>query len=365
MGVDSVGTSKLDYEKQIYDLNQMLLLFRSLSSTFELSKLIESILYTTMAQMRVTGAGMFILDPIQDNAYEMGDYYINVDPDPIIVYSIPRASPLIEKLEAKPIAYTMQEVKAMIPGTKEARMLDSLNPTLLIPFVTKKKMNGLLFLGEHLEFGGEFSAYDKKQIEDIASLAAITVNNASLLEISSTDMTTHLKFKYYFFNVLSDRLEEALASNVPVSVLMFDIDFFKSVNDSYGHACGDYILEKVAHIIKKSIRSRDLASRYGGEEFTIMLNKTTSVNAVKVAERIRHNIEQYDFIYNNKHLRITLSGGVTTFSAEENPAKSANLLVDQADRALYFSKEHGRNCVTFADAAILASIEHHKEGFLK
>ena len=121
-------------------------------------------------------------------------------------------------------------------------------------------------------------------------------------------------------------------------------------------------IEKVAYIIKKSIRSRDLASRYGGEEFTIMLNKTTSENAVKVAERIRRNIEQYDFTYNNKHLRITLSGGVTTFSAEKNPAKSANILVDQADRALYFSKEHGRNCITFADEEMLASIEHHREG---
>ncbi|MBR1912815.1 MAG: GGDEF domain-containing protein [Treponema sp.] len=362
MTEDTAVPSRLDYEKQIYDLNQTLLLFRSLSSTFELPKLIESILYTTMAQMRVTGAGMFILDPIQDNAYNMGDYYINVDPDPIVSYSIPRTSALVEKLETKPRAYTLQEVKAMIPGSKESRMLDSLNPTLLIPFVTKKKMNGLLFLGEHLEFGGEFSAYDKKQIADIASIAAITVNNASLLEISSTDMTTHLKFKYYFFNVLSDRLEEALASDVPLSVLMFDIDFFKAVNDSFGHACGDYILEKVAYIIKKSIRSRDLASRYGGEEFTIMLNKTTAENAVKVAERIRHNIEQYDFTYNNKHLRITLSGGVTTFTSAKNPAKNANILVDQADRALYFSKEHGRNCVTFADDAMLASIAHHKEG---
>ena len=359
---DTVGPSRLDYEKQIYDLNQMLLVFRSLSSTFELSKLIESILYTTMAQMRVMGAGMFILDPIRDDAYNMGDYYINVDPDPIISYSISRTSPLIEKLESKPRPYTLQEIKTMVPGTREAKMLESLAPTLLIPFVTKKKMNGLLFLGEHLEFGGEFSNYDKKQIADISSLAAITVNNASLLEISSTDMTTHLKFKYYFFNVLSDRLEEALASDVPVSVLMFDIDFFKSVNDSFGHACGDYILEKVAYIIKKSIRSRDLASRYGGEEFTIMLNKTTSENAVKVAERIRRNIEQYDFTYNNKHLRITLSGGVTTFSTEKNPAKSANILVDQADRALYFSKEHGRNCITFADEEMLASIEHHREG---
>ncbi len=362
MGEDSGGLSKLDYEKQIYDLNQTLLLFRSLSSTFELSKLIESILYTTMAQMRVTGAGMFILDPIHDNAYNMDDYYINFEPNPIIYYSIPRNSILIEKMESTPRAYSLQEIKAMIPGSKELRILDSLNPTLLIPFVTKKKMNGLLFLGEHLEFGREYSDYDKKQIADIASIAAITVNNASLLEISSTDMTTHLKFKYYFFNVLSDRLEEALSSDVPLSVLMFDIDFFKSVNDSFGHACGDYILEEVAHVIKKSIRSRDLASRYGGEEFTIMLNKTTAENAIKVAERIRRNIEQYDFSYNSKHLRITMSGGVTTFSSVKNPAKSANILVDQADRALYFSKEHGRNCITFADDAMLASIEHHKEG---
>lgn len=362
MTEDFGGISRLDYEKQIYDLNQMLLLFRSLCTTLELPKLIESILYTTMAQMRVTGAGMFILDPIQDTEFNMRDYFINVDPDPIVEYSISKTSPLIEKFESNPHAYTFAELKTLFSGTKEIRMLSTLNPTLLVPFVAKKKMNGLLFLGDHIESGVEFTSYDKKQITDIVSLAAIAVNNASLVEISSTDMTTHLKFKYYFFNVLSDRLEEAFSSNVPVSVLMFDIDFFKHVNDTFGHACGDYILEKVAYIIRKSIRARDLASRYGGEEFTIMLNKTTSENAVKVAERIRRNIENYDFVYGDNHLHITMSGGVTTFTADDNPAKSANILVDQADRALYISKEGGRNRVTFADETVLSSIEHHKKG---
>lgn len=361
MAEDSGTLLRLDYEKHIYDLNQMMLLFRSLCSTIEMPKLIESVLYTTMAQMHVAGAGMFILDPLKENAYRMEDYYINIELDPIIEYYIPRTSALIAKLEANPVTYTMSELKNLFSGTKELRMLNSLNPSLLVPFITKKKMNGLLFLGEQLEAGREFSKYDRKQITDIASCAAIAVNNASLLEISSTDMTTHLKFKYYFFNILSDRLEEALSSDTPLSVLMFDIDFFKSVNDSFGHACGDFILGQVAYIIKKSIRSRDLASRYGGEEFTIMLNKTTADNAVKVAERIRNNIERHDFMYNGKHLKVTLSGGVTTFSSDRNPAKSANILVDQADRALYYSKEHGRNRITFADDSIISSIIHHKK----
>ena len=347
-----------EYEKEIYDLKQMIEISRSLCTTLELSKLIESTLFITMAQMHVLGAGIFILNSVDSFAYSLGNNYNGFDVDMSREYSIPMASTLVEYIvENRDQVFTLKELEKHISGSKELKLLQSLNITLLVPLVLKNRVNGLLVLGERFASGAEdgavYDEYDKQQVSIIASLAAVAINNASLLELSSTDMMTHLKLKYYFFNVLSDKLDSAIMQDVHLSVLMFDIDFFKKLNDTYGHACGDYVLQQVASLIKGSIRSQDLASRYGGEEFTVLLSDTNKKDAVFIADRIRKNIEAYDFEYENKHMKVTVSGGVAVFSSETNPVKSAKALVDQADQALYVSKRNGRNRVTFADPSFL------------
>ncbi len=347
-----------EYEKEIYDLKQMIEISRSLCTTLELSKLIESTLFITMAQMHVLAAGIFILNSVDSFAYSLGNNYNGFDVDMSKEYSIPMASTLVEYIvENREQVFTLKDLEKHITGSKELKLLQSLNITLLVPLVLKNRVNGLLVLGERFAAGAEdgavYDEYDKQQISIIASLAAVAINNASLLELSSTDMMTHLKLKYYFFNVLTDKLDSAIMQDVHLSVLMFDIDFFKKFNDTYGHACGDYVLQQVASLIKGSIRSQDLASRYGGEEFTVLLSDTNKKDAVFIADRIRKNIEAYDFEYENKHMKVTVSGGVAVFSSETNPVKSAKALVDQADQALYVSKRNGRNRVTFADPSFL------------
>lgn len=347
-----------EYEKEIYDLKQMIEISRSLCTTLELSKLIESTLFITMAQMHVLAAGIFILNSVDSFAYSLGNNYNGFDVDMSKEYSIPMASTLVEYIvENREQVFTLKDLEKHITGSKELKLLQSLNITLLVPLVLKNRVNGLLVLGERFAAGAEdgavYDEYDKQQISIIASLAAVAINNASLLELSSTDMMTHLKLKYYFFNVLTDKLDSAIMQDVHLSVLMFDIDFFKKFNDTYGHACGDYVLQQVASLIKGSIRSQDLASRYGGEEFTVLLSDTNKKDAVFIADRIRKNIEAYDFEYENMHMKVTVSGGVAVFSSETNPVKSAKALVDQADQALYVSKRNGRNRVTFADPSFL------------
>lgn len=347
-----------EYEKEIYDLKQMIEISRSLCTTLELSKLIESTLFITMAQMHVLAAGIFILNSVDSFAYSLGNNYNGFDVDMSKEYSIPMASTLVEYIvENRDQVFTLKDLEKHISGSKELKLLQSLNITLLVPLVLKNRVNGLLVLGERFASGAEdgavYDEYDKQQVSIIASLAAVAINNASLLELSSTDMMTHLKLKYYFFNVLTDKLDSAIMQDVHLSVLMFDIDFFKKFNDTYGHACGDYVLQQVASLIKGSIRSQDLASRYGGEEFTVLLSDTNKKDAVFIADRIRKNIEAYDFEYENKHMKVTVSGGVAVFSSETNPVKSAKALVDQADQALYVSKRNGRNRVTFADPSFL------------
>ncbi|MCR5621044.1 MAG: GGDEF domain-containing protein [Treponema sp.] len=348
-------------EKEIFDLEQTLNLFKSLCTTIELPKLIQSILYTSMAQMRVTGAGMFTMGTLESGSFRLGSNVFNLELDPVGKYIIPMKSPLVSTLSSFAAPVTLGQLKDKIPVCKDLDTIGSLKPTLVVPLIFRRRVNGILLLGERIENGDEidlgYSEYEKKQIATLASLGAVAVNNASLVEISSTDMMTHLKYKYYFYNILSDRMEASLNSNSVLSVIMFDIDFFKKVNDTYGHNCGDYILASVASIIKKSIRGKDLAARYGGEEFTLLLSGESGRNACKVAERIRKMVETYPFEYQGQQIHITISGGVAEFSTEMNSNLSPEELVDVADKALYVSKNKGRNRITYAYPVLMTALD--------
>ena len=343
-------------EKEIFDLEQTLNLFKSLCTTIELPKLIQSILYTSMAQMRVTGAGLFTIGTLESGSFRLGANAVNLEVSPVVKYSILTKSPLVSTLSRLAVPVTLAQLRDMIPVCKDLDTVESLKPTLVVPLIFRRRVNGILLLGERIQINeGDdlaYSDYEKNQIATLASLGAIAVNNASLVEISSTDM-----YKYYFYNILSDRMEASLNSDGILSVIMFDIDFFKKVNDTYGHNCGDYILASVASIIKKSIRGKDLAARYGGEEFTLLLSGESGRNACRVAERIRKMVENYAFEYQGQRINITISGGVAEFSNEMNSNLSPEELVDVADKALYISKNKGRNRITFAYPVLMAALE--------
>lgn len=342
------------YEAKLYNYGQLLEVSRSLCSTLELPQLIETIIYSIMGQMSVLGGGLFIKESFDSNTFKLGGNHSGLDLDPSYSYEIFSDSRLMVVLSSKERVYTIAELEKLVgKDDYDIKSLRTLKPSLIVPLFLKNRVNGILVLGERL--GNAFSDYDKKQILINASIMSIAVNNASLVEQSSTDMMTHLKLKYYFFNALTDKLDSALSQNLPLSVIMFDIDHFKRFNDTYGHACGDYVLQTVAKIIRNGIRGQDMASRYGGEEFTVMLYDTSLEEAKLVAERIRTSIQNYDFTYENQHMKVTISGGISVFSTDNNPINSASQLVNQADQALYLSKRNGRNRVTYADPAVIAA----------
>lgn len=347
------------YEKKIYDLKTLLEISRSLCSTIEFSQLIESILYTCMGQFRVLGAGVFVPEPLDSDYFVLNRNYNGLELDPNVTYRISVSNPLINVITKNDRVFTIDELKAEVPAYADLEAISSLKPSLIVPLVQRNHLDGILVLGEKISLPEEqgYSSYEKELILTIASLAAVAIYNSTLLERSSTDMMTHLKLKYFFYNVLTDKLDAAMVQNLPLAVIMFDIDFFKRFNDTYGHACGDYVLQTVAKIIRSCIRSCDLASRYGGEEFTVMLDKTGKDDAMTVAERIRQHVEEYDFCYENQHVKVTISIGVTVFDSEKNLVSSPKQLVDQADQALYVSKRSGRNRVTFADERLISEIK--------
>jgi diguanylate cyclase (GGDEF)-like protein len=127
---------------------------------------------------------------------------------------------------------------------------------------------------------------------------------------------------------------------------MIDIDFFKKVNDTYGHSCGDAVLKHVARVIQSSVRGNDLAARYGGEEFCLLLPEADAERATQAAERVRCSIEASPTSYEGRSLAVTVSLGVAHYDPKRD--LSGKALIDRADQALYDSKQNGRNRVTLS-----------------
>ena len=339
----------MQYEKRIYDLEQLLDIAKSLCSTLDFSNLLESIVYICMAQMHVLGAEIFIRDFITEKSFYLEtSQEKNVD-NPDNKVSISGESPIITKMVELNKPVTLKDLKKSVGKCQDFAILEALSPTLIVPLVLQGHLNGLLILQERIAIEDDttYNEYEKKQIMLLASLASVAIYNASLLEMSSTDMMTHLKLKYYFYSRLSTTLDRAVDKKQKISVLMFDIDFFKKFNDTYGHECGDFVLISVAELIKKSLRDSDIACRYGGEEFTVLLTNTGKKEALMVAERIRTTIENNDFVYEDKHFNVTISGGVSVFDGSKHAIISSNAFVNQADKALYVSKNKGRNRISF------------------
>ncbi|MBR1640094.1 MAG: sensor domain-containing diguanylate cyclase [Treponema sp.] len=346
---DAVSQQALEqtvqYEKKIYDLEQMLDIAKSFCQNLDFNNLLESIVYICMAQMHVLGAEIFVRNLMKDDCFILETERSRTDE----IITLPVVDPISDKLLELRNAITYEELKAAVPDSPSFKVLDMYNPTLIVPLIQKNHLNGLLLLQERIAIEDDvsYTEYERAQMMTIASLASVAINNASLVETSSTDMMTKLKLKYYFFNVLSDAIDNAFLQQQKLSVLMFDIDFFKKFNDTYGHECGDFVLIGVADLIKKSLRESDVASRYGGEEFTVMLTNTGMEEAMLVAERIRAAIDEHDFVFNDQHLHVTISVGVSVFDASSNLVNSPSELVNQADQGLYMSKSNGRNKVTY------------------
>ena len=338
-------------ERNIYNLSQLLEISKSFASTLESKTLAESLLYTCLGQMHVLAAGIFSLKQVGSSDYTLDESSVGFDLLPQINYSFNETEGLIPYLNETSKSTSIDELEEVLKDSYDLVILKSLNVTLVVPMIYQKHIVGVLVLGQRI-FGEEenlFTTEEKKQILDIATLAALSINTAMLIEQSSTDMLTHLKLRHFFLNVVNSRISQATETNTPLAIVMLDIDHFKRFNDIYGHACGDFVLQRIARILQSLIRSDDIAARYGGEEFIIMLHNVTEFEADKVTERIRNNIENDDIVFSDIHMQVTISIGYTVFNPEQMQGKKVKLeyLVNLADEALYSSKHNGRNRVTY------------------
>lgn len=183
---------------------------------------------------------------------------------------------------------------------------------------------------------------DKKHAE--LRLAEMT---KQLLVLATTDALTNTFNRRHFTEQAEIEQQRCKRENKSYALLMLDLDYFKSINDNYGHACGDKVLVKVAEALKLELRQYDILGRIGGEEFAILLPNTNKSSALSIAQRIRESIENLPIKYKKNTLRVTTSIGV---AVDLNADKNLDELFLEADKRLYKAKENGRNLVAIGKA---------------
>ena len=171
--------------------------------------------------------------------------------------------------------------------------------------------------------------------------AAITDKTQQELYLLATfDNLTGLFNRRRFNEITAYELERSKRTGKPNSLILMDVDFFKQVNDTFGHDAGDHVLKEIAGLIRKNIRDLDVVARWGGEEFILLATETGRLDAVIVAERIRAAIEAETFAFDGHNLHVTMTLGISQFVPDE----AGGLCVKRADQALYRGKTGGRNC---------------------
>lgn len=187
--------------------------------------------------------------------------------------------------------------------------------------------------------------YVNYENEDMAIIAIDDVTELEeeknrIKEFAQKDYLTGLYNRRYLYEIGEIMFQNAVRGNVNIAVVMIDIDFFKKINDNYGHGAGDFILKAISDIFKENLRKSDIISRYGGEEFCIVLSIKERKDGINVMEKIREIVERQSFIYEGIKIPVTISIGVLSEIDE-----TFEECIKIADKLLYEAKESGRNRV--------------------
>ncbi|NLZ53935.1 MAG: GGDEF domain-containing protein [Thermoanaerobacteraceae bacterium] len=223
---------------------------------------------------------------------------------------------------------------------------DDTKSIMVVPLVTNKELIGGIVITSYKD-----NIYNQKHLtllSILASQAAVALKNAQLFDetakLAISDGLTGLYNHMYLYSELERQMEDAKTTGGIFSLIIIDVDYFKTYNDMYGHITGDTILKNLADILKKNVRDKDTLGRYGGEEFAIILPGIQPFEAMKIAERIRKVVESTPLArVGNKNIFITISAGIASYPTD---AVSIEDLVNKADKAMIFgAKQKGRNKV--------------------
>jgi diguanylate cyclase (GGDEF)-like protein len=275
----------------------------------------------------------------------------------IVIYTDKKSSTLAD------VVSTIEDVNVRLEDAENLKDYETLNPGVIIIenvpnikdvlMVTKFKFP-ILFIGETFK-GCTVRAVAFDYVKTPVDTQELLVRVKTMLKIrelrdklktlSTTDELTGLHNRKYLLERMEQEISRAKRYSTALSVLLFDLDFFKVVNDIYGYEWGDVLLRSIADKLKQLIRKEDILTRYGDEEFIVVLPNTSEDNAFLFAERFRKDIEKMEFIPAGEEERhpITISGGISTFPCIPDTEEDANTIIRYAEHALYNAKKRGKN----------------------
>ncbi len=254
---------------------------------------------------------------------------------------IPDLEPYRHFFALSPLAVDFKVFEYMVGKPELTDPLLVLNPAKVIPLLGLEGAYGFIVVGEKI-LGEAYTAHEIAYLDRLINFVSISLQNTLHFKRAIVDRKTELYNHSFFMKRLEEELARLKRYKSQSALLMLDIDHFKRFNDTYGHLTGDQVLREVSRVIRECIRLEDLAARFGGEEFAVLLIQCDADQGLIIGERIRHAIERRRVEFAGHQLSVTVSIGVAHTSTELLVPDSSTL-IDRADQALYSAKHAGRN----------------------
>jgi diguanylate cyclase (GGDEF)-like protein len=260
---------------------------------------------------------------------------------------IPDLEPYRHFFSLSPLAVDFRVFEYMVGREALTDPFKVLNPAKVIPLLGLEGVYGFIVVGEKI-LGEAYTPHEIGYLDRLIKFVSISLQNSLHFKRAIVDRKTELYNHSFFMKRLEEELARLRRYKGRTTLLMLDVDHFKKFNDTYGHLAGDWVLKEVARAVRDEIRLEDLASRFGGEEFSVLLIQCDPDKAFIIGERIREAIQNRKVQYGNLELSVTVSIGVAHTSTETLVPDSASL-IDRADKALYVAKRAGRNRTSVFD----------------
>lgn len=339
-------------EQKLRRFERLELRLIGLNSLFDLAK---TLIYPDKTDFQWDSVSLVLIDPEHELRRMLEDEGARLDEHPSLIF----VSSLDELNGGYPHSF-LPTVGRYRPSRHQSLFPQSRPRSVtLLPLVRYGKLIGSLNIGS-LDGERYVRGSHTDFFEHLAAIVAICIENAAnvqrLRRQGLTDTLTAINNRRFFEQRLQEEIELAQRSDAPLSCMLLDVDFFKKVNDTYGHQVGDQVLREVAALVRAQLRGSDVLSRYGGEEFAALLSKTAIETAEEVAERVRKGVEENVFhLPGGEAFTVTISIGVATYTPAGETGTtslSGESLVGHADRCLYQAKAAGRNTVVSAGGVL-------------
>ena len=241
----------------------------------------------------------------------------------------------------KPVLFA--EIEKHLGNDADLAPLKETRPEIVVPIIGPPGLYGMVFIGRKT-MGGDYTDQEMIFLQQFMFFVSQAIKTHLHYEHSLRDIKTGLYNHGFFMTRVKEEIARTRRGSCTSSIIMIDVDRFKNFNDTYGHLAGDRVLESLAKVILQNVRTDDIPSRFGGEEFTVLLPKAESDAAWLVAERLRVSVSEMPVPWENPLPRITISLGICSFDDDCN--LETNDIIRRADEALYASKARGRNRTT-------------------